>query len=121
MVSVEPVIIAAATRCLTLDLAAEEVQAGVADSGVGPLFWPDTPRVVVAFALALSPPCTVPRLRCPSARVFDDEALGVLLDHVRNAPLATVRPKKAACRNGPATNSCSASKQHFIRSPRRRC
>ena len=59
MVSVEPVIIAAATRCLTLDLAAEEVQAGVADSGVGPLFWPDTPRVVVAFALALSPPCTV--------------------------------------------------------------
>ena len=33
MVSVEPVIIAAATRCLTLDLAAEEVQAGVADSG----------------------------------------------------------------------------------------
>jgi hypothetical protein len=101
VVSVEPVIIAAATRCLTLDLAAEEVQAGVADSGVGPLFWPDTPRVVVAFALALSPPCTVPRLRCPSARVFDDEALGVLLDHVRNAPLATVRPKKAACRNGP--------------------
>ena len=83
MVSIEPVIIAAATLCLTLDLAAEEVQAGVADSGVGPLFWPDTPRVVVAFALALSPPCTVPRLRCPSARVFDDEALGVLLDHVR--------------------------------------
>jgi hypothetical protein len=38
VVSVEPVIIAAATRCLTLDLAAEEVQAGVADSGVGPLF-----------------------------------------------------------------------------------
>ena len=38
MVSVEPVIIAAATRCLTLDLAAEEVQAGVANSGVGPLF-----------------------------------------------------------------------------------
>ena len=45
MVSVEPVIIAAATRCLTLDLAAEEVQAGVADSGGRTPFRPDTPRV----------------------------------------------------------------------------
>ena len=44
--SVEPVIIAAATRCLTLDLAAEEVQAGVADSGGRTPFRPDTPRVV---------------------------------------------------------------------------
>jgi len=34
--------------------------------------------------------------------------------HVRNAPLSTVGPKKAACRDGPIPDSCTATM--FVRS-----
>jgi hypothetical protein len=34
--------------------------------------------------------------------------------HVRNAPLATVGPKKAACRDGPISDSRGRSKMHLF-------
>ena len=37
--------------------------------------------------------------------------------HVRNAPLATVGPKKAACRDGPKPDSCTAKKASRKPSP----
>jgi hypothetical protein len=35
---------------------------------------------------------------------------GCRSSHVRNAPLATVGPKKPACRDGPLPDSCAATK-----------
>ena len=64
VVSVEPVIIAAATRCLTLDLAAEEVQAGVA--GLPPEPPPVATLRPLPSPLTGSPPIT--RTTLPTCR-----------------------------------------------------